>query len=211
MYILSIGGPSCAGKTELAVLLASRLSATILPLDAYYLELAHLSLPERTQFNFDHPDALDHLLLTEQVRQLNQGRAIQRPIYDYAAYARLPRTELIQPGRFLILEGLFALYWEPLRALSGTRVFVDAPDAICFSRRQVRDVRERGRTPESVLAQYERTVRPMAEQYVRPTARFADLVISGEAPLASSLAAVLDHVKHNAASPEPLAAAPQNS
>lgn len=197
MFLIAIGGPSCAGKTQLAVLLASRLSAAILPLDAYYRELAHLPLAERAQFNFDMPDALDQDLLFQQVRQLSQGHTVDRPVYDFTTHSRAPQTERIQPGQFLILEGLFALYWEPLRALSGTKVFVDAPDPVCLARRQVRDVRERGRTPDSVLTQYDRTVRPMAEQYVRPTRFYADVVVSGETPIESSVAAVLAHIERS--------------
>ncbi len=194
-YIIGIAGPSCAGKTELARLLAAELGATTISLDAYYRELNHLTLPERARFNFDEPAALDHDLLIAQIETLADGQAIHLPVYDFATHARTAQTEHIAPAEFIIIEGLFALYWAELRQLYGTKVFVEAPDATCLERRQVRDVRERGRTPESVLLQFTETVQPMAALHVRPTAAFADVCVSGLQPIASSKAAVLEHVR----------------
>jgi uridine kinase len=193
-HIIAIAGPSCAGKTELAKYLSRRLTAPILPLDAYYRDLAFLPLERRCQFNFDIPESVDHALLLEHVTALAAGRSIKRPVYDFTIHTRAPVAETVKPGRCVIVEGLFALHWDDIRTLAGTKVFVDAPDDVCFARRQVRDVLERGRTAESVLKQYAEIVRPMAELYVRPTRRFADLVVSGEVPLEQSAAAVLDRI-----------------
>jgi uridine kinase len=190
-HIIAIGGPSCAGKTELAKSLAHRLSAHILPMDAYYRDLAFLPLESRCKFNFDIPDSLDHALLREHLAGLAAGTTIQRPVYDFTVHSRSSRFEFVEPGRYVIVEGLFALYWEDIRPLLTTKVYVDAPDDVCLARRQLRDVRERGRTPESVQKQYAEMVRPMAEIYVRPTRRFADIVVSGEVPLEQSSAEVL--------------------
>ncbi len=190
-HIIAIAGPSCAGKTELARLLARALSAPILPMDAYYRELDFLPLESRCKFNFDIPDALDHNLLREHVTCLAAGVPVERPVYDFTVHTRAPVRETLVPGQYLILEGLFALYWDDLRPLLSTKVYVDAPDDVCFARRQLRDVSERGRTAESVQRQYVDTVRPMAELYVHPTRQFADIVISGEVPLRESCAAVL--------------------
>lgn len=189
--LIGIAGPSCAGKSELARSLARRLSAQILSLDCYYRDLAHLPFEQRCRANFDVPEALDEQLLIRQVAQLAEGRQIARPIYDFARHVRAPGVEIVVPGCFLILEGLFALHWEEIRRRLDLKIFVEAPDQVCLRRRLERDVRERGRTPESVMEQYERTVRPMAERYILPARAYADLVLSGVAPLEQSLDAVL--------------------
>jgi uridine kinase len=194
-HIIAIGGPSCAGKTELAKHLARRLPAPLLPLDAYYPDLGFLPLSERPKFNFDVPDSLDHDLLRRHLTAWVDGHEIARPVYDFATHTRSSAVERLAPGPYLLLEGLFALYWEDIRPLLATKVFVEAPDHVCLGRRQVRDVRERGRTPESVLKQYTETVRPMAELHVHPTRRFADVVVSGQVPLETSACAVLAHVQ----------------
>ena len=191
-HIIAIGGPSCAGKTELSKYLSATLAAPILPIDAYYINLDNLEFHERCHFNFDEPTALDHYLLRQHVEALAAGRAIDRPTYDFKTHTRAIATEHLAARGFVILEGLFALYWDDIRPFLGTKVFVDAPDEVCLSRRSLRDVRERGRTPESVLEQYEKTVRPMAQLHVRPTARWADVIVSGEQPLEQSAAAVLN-------------------
>ena len=198
-YLIAIGGPSCAGKTELAKYLARALSGTILPLDAYYLDLSHLPLQERARFNFDIPEALDYSLLAQNLRGLAAGQAVERPVYDFATHTRTPLVERVEAGQYLIFEGLFTLHWDDLRPLFGTKVYVEAPDRLCLDRRQVRDVRERGRTVESVQRQYAETVRPMAERYVHPTRDFADVIVSGKAPLEVTGAEVLRHVHRKTA------------
>lgn len=172
-------------------------------MDAYYRDLAFLPLESRCRFNFDIPDSLDHNLLREHLTSLAAGKPVQRPVYDNRLHTRSSIWETVTPGAFLILEGLFALHWDDLRPLFGTKVYVDAADNICLSRRQVRDVIEHGRTAESVHKQWVETVRPMAELYVRPTRCFADLVISGQASLEQSTSDVLARVRgtHPATAP----------
>ncbi len=194
-HIIAIGGPSCAGKTELSLHIAKVLAAPILPIDAYYINLDNLTVHERSHFNFDEPTALDHYLLRHHIEALSKGEAIERPTYDFKTHTRAVATEIVTPNDFVILEGLFALYWDDIRPFLRTKVFVDAPDDVCLSRRSIRDVRERGRTPESVLEQYEKTVRPMAQLHVRPTARWADVIVSGQQPLEESVATVLRLVR----------------
>jgi uridine kinase len=193
-YLIAVAGPSCSGKSELSKRLQQELRAPVLGLDSYYLELAHLPLAERARMNFDKPAALDGDLLIAQVRSLAEGRAIERPVYDFSRHTRSGEFERIEPGGFVIVEGLLALHWPELRALYGTKVFIDADDEVCYRRRLDRDIRERGRTPESVHFQYYSTVRPMAERYILPTRAWADLVVSGVEPLERSTAAVLARV-----------------
>jgi uridine kinase len=195
-HIIGIAGPSSSGKTELSRQLALRLPGTpIVSLDSYYRGMEEIPLAERKKVNFDHPDALDWELLHEHLQAIAKGRAFEEPVYSFADYARTDDTRRIETSEFLIVEGLFVLYWPELRGMLDTKVYVQTDTAVCFDRRLRRDVAERGRTPESVREQYERTVRPSAEWFVHPTRKYADLVVSGEEPLADSTAVVLNALR----------------
>jgi uridine kinase len=195
-YLIGIAGPSGAGKSYLAEHLVGKLKdATILPIDAYYPDLSQLSLEERSALNFDDPKVLDSALLLAHVESLSRGEEIQQPIYDFANHTRTAQARTVQPVPFVIVEGLFALYWPELRKLLQTRVYVDMSDAICLQRRIARDVEERGRTAESVEKQFRTSALPMANLYVRPTAQFADVVRDGSAEVRQSVAAILAHVR----------------
>lgn len=190
MYLIGIAGPSGSGKTELARTLAESLGAPILSLDSYYPDLAHLPLEERARRNFDVPEAIEHDLLFGHLRTLAGGGAVEIPVYDFTRHSRTDRTKTVSAGEFGVLEGLWALYWEDIRRLLGTKVYVDTPDEVCFERRLARDLRERGRSAESVAAQYAATTRPMANRYVLPARQFADVVVSGIEPVERSAAAL---------------------
>jgi len=196
-YLIGIAGPSGAGKSYLARHLAERLQAPVLPLDRYYRDLSHISPEERGRVNFDDPAALEDELLVAQVEQLREGRSVEIPLYDFSVHTRSRETQLFRPAQFVIVEGLFTLYWPSLRRLLDTRVYVDMTDDICLQRRQERDVRERGRTPESVVEQFRATVAPMAEQYVRPTQAHAHMVTFGAAPISEEVERLLGHVRQN--------------
>lgn len=196
-YIIAVAGPSCAGKTELAKALAHELRCSILPLDGYYRDLGEFAPTDRAGINFDTPQALDHELLIAQVQALSRREKVQRPLYDFTTHTRVSRNEQFGGGDFLIVEGLFALYWRQLRELAHTKIFVDAPDDLCLRRRQARDVAERGRTLESVITQFRETVQPMAAIHIRPTVTYADLVLSGEQPISESVGTALKHVRQN--------------
>jgi uridine kinase len=198
-YLIGVSGPSGAGKTYLATHLASTLHASILGLDRYHRDLSHLPMEQRACVNFDAPDALDHELLIEQIADLRNNETVRLPVYDFATHTRSSRTELWRPAEVVIIEGLFALHWPTLRDLLGTKVFVDMNDENCLARRQVRDVRERGRTPQSVAEQYTATVAPMAVRYVHPTIVHADVVVSGADPVSDSVSAVLEHYRRQIA------------
>ena len=191
-HIIGIAGASSSGKTELARRLLQELPGTaIVSLDSYYRGREELPFEEREKLNFDHPDALEWELLRQHLHAIAEGRAFEEPTYSFARHVRIPGTRRIEPAAFLIVEGLFVLYWPELRAILDTKVYVWTDPDVCHQRRLARDVAERGRTPEYVRAQYERTVRPGAEQFVLPTRQFADLVVSGEKPFAESVGAVL--------------------
>jgi uridine kinase len=194
-YLIAIAGPSCSGKSTLARELASSLPATIFTLDSYYHDLAHLPLAERAKTNFDHPDSMDSALIIRHIEALMEGEEIQRPIYDFAAHIRTNRTESMRSQQFLIVEGLFTLYWHRLRELASLKIFMEAGSDVCLPRRQARDIAERGRTVESVVQQYAATVQPMTSQFINPTREFADLVLNGSDPAQKSAKAVLDFIQ----------------
>jgi len=205
-YLIGIAGPSCSGKSYLSTRLCDELNsssnpktsespkAAILRLDSYYRDLAHLEFHQREHSNFDSPEALDSPLLIEHARRLALGEAIDKPVYDFKTHSRTGLSERVEPGEFIIIEGLFALYWDELRAALSTKVFVDLGEQICLARRIERDTRERGRTRESILRQFHHTVQPMAREYIHPTRHFADVVLTGDDDIGNEVKLVLSHI-----------------
>jgi uridine kinase len=190
--ILGIAGCSGSGKTTLARELTAQFNATLLPLDFYYICLGHLPPAERSLQNFDHPDSLEHTLLVEHINDLANNRPIERPLYDFATHTRVAgRTETIHPAPVLIVEGILALHYEALRPLYDFSIYVNAPNKICLNRRIYRDMRERGRTEESVRAQFEATAKPMADLYVLPSAAHASIIVEGTDALDWSVEQIL--------------------
>jgi uridine kinase len=182
--VIAVAGCSGSGKTTLAAELARTLDGTHFPIDHYYRDLAHLPLAERFKQNFDDPELIEHALLAAHVAALARGEVIARPLYNFTTHTRvIGRTERIAPRAFLIVEGVFALHYAQLLPLYNLRIFIDAPDEMCFERRLKRDIEKRGRTAESVRLQYEATVRPAAVAFVRPSAARADLTLDGTGAL----------------------------
>ena len=182
--VLAIAGCSGSGKTTLADELARALGGLRFHLDDYYLDLAGMPLAERMKQNFDDPALIEVPLLARDVAALSRGESVDRPVYDFTTYTRVPgQSRRVTAGRYLIVEGLFSLYYRELLPYYNLRVYVDAPDSVCFERRLKRDVEERGRTPEFVREQYDLTVRPTCEAYVQPSAKNADLVVDGTGAL----------------------------
>lgn len=190
--VVGIGGCSGSGKTTLARELAHELDATLFPLDLYYRDLSQFPLDTRHKRNFDHPDSLESELILEHVRGLSRGEPIERPVYDFSTHSRVSgRTDCVVPGRFVIVEGILALHYAELLPLYTLTVYVDAPHEVCLNRRIHRDLRERGRTEESVREQFHATARPMADQYVLPSRTHATLTVNGCEALDWSVEAVL--------------------
>ena len=178
--VLGIAGCSGSGKTTLAIELARELGGVHFPIDHYYRDLAHLPPVERTRQNFDDPELIDYTLLASHLAALAKGNAIERPVYDFTTHTRVAGcTEQIAACTFPIVEGLFALHYADLLPLYDLRIYVNAPDDLCFERRMKRDIEQRGRTAESVRQQYEATVRPTGIGLVQPSAARADLIVDG--------------------------------
>jgi uridine kinase len=194
--LIGIAGPSGSGKTLLAGRLAGRLGgAVVLPLDAYYRDLSHLAPTDREKVNFDDPRAVDRERLEADLLHLSQGRRIVRPDYDFHTHTRRPAGIPLSPGPFVLAEGLFALFWESVRRLWTVPVYIDVTEEMALARRIARDTSERGRSRESVLGQFRGSVLPMWREHIAPTRRFARVVLSGEAPPADQVSAVLQELK----------------
>ena len=156
-----------------------------MPIDAYYRDLSHLSPKVRSVQNFDVPDAVEHALLIKHLSILSDGGAVNVPQYDFTTHTRSTstRSSVSAAQKVVFVEGLFALYWKEVRQLLTASIFIDLDGNSCLTRRIERDVKERGRTPESVKQQFQETVLPMYEQHVAPTRAHADLVLQGDTPV----------------------------
>jgi uridine kinase len=190
--VIGIGGCSGSGKTTLARELATQLDATLFPLDLYYRDLSQFPLDSRAKLNFDHPDSLESELIVEHVRALAKGEAIERPVYDFKTHTRVAGvSETVAPKGVVIVEGILALHYAELLPCYGFSIYVNAPHDVCLVRRIHRDMTERGRTEESVRAQFAATARPMADLYVVPSAARASITVEGTDALDWSVEQVL--------------------
>lgn len=179
--IIGIAGGSASGKSSISRQLKEKFedtnSVVIIRQDDYYKDQSHLTMEERTKTNYDHPLAFDNDLFYNQLQQLINGNAIQKPIYDFVEHTRSSETEIIAPSDVIVIEGLFILDNEKLRDICDIRIYVDTDDDIRFIRRLVRDVKKRGRTIDSVINQYTSTVKDMHNTFIEPSKRYADLII----------------------------------
>lgn len=178
--VIGICGGTGSGKTTITDRLIAGLSersVLLLQQDHYYRDFPNLPLDERAKQNFDHPDSIDSALLIEHVRALRQGESVERPVYDFRRHRREASTCHLDPCPALIVEGILVFENEALRNLMDIKVFVDTDADLRFIRRLSRDMRERGRTVESVVEQYLASVRPMHMQFIEPSKRFADVII----------------------------------
>lgn len=181
--IIGVAGGSGSGKTTVAKRLveifAEPRAVQLIPQDSYYKNQDHLSLEERQAINYDHPLAFDNELLVEHLMLLKQGLPIEQPIYSFLNHTRLSEAHPIKPARITILEGILVLEDARLRELCDVKVYVDTDADERFIRRLSRDMMERGRSVDSVIEQYLKSVRPMHLQFVEPTKRYADIIIPG--------------------------------
>lgn len=178
--IIGISGPSASGKSLLANTIVNELGSAqvvVISEDAYYKDNSHLPLSEREKINYDHPDAFDHQLLCDHLRKLQQGKPIDIPIYSHTHHIRQTETRHIGRHTIIVLEGILLFSDPMLRQIMDIRIFMSTPLDICLIRRLKRDVVERHRSFESVLYQYETTVRPMYLQFIEPSSRYADIIV----------------------------------
>lgn len=179
-FLIGIAGGTCAGKTVLCERLATEAGAddvALIRLDMYQIDRSHQQWDERAAANYDHPDAYDWVLLNHHLAVLAAGEAVPAPTYDFAVHNRSDVVRWIEPAPVIIVEGILVL-WEPsLRERFDLKVYIDSDGDLRFIRRLKRDVDERGRTPDGIIAQYLATVRPGHEQYIEPSRQYADVII----------------------------------
>ena len=180
MTIIGIAGGTGSGKTTVVRRIAKALPphcAAVIPLDSYYNDTSDLTPEERKAINFDHPDAFDWKLLTEHIKRLKNGEAIEQPTYSYRESNRQKETIHVEPKPVIIIEGIMTLHYKKLRDMMDLKIFVDTDSDVRLIRNIRRDVVERGRTVDMVLDRYEKVLKPMHEQFIEPTKKFADLIV----------------------------------
>jgi len=178
--IIGISGASASGKSLLANTIVTELGldqVVVVSEDSYYKDHVDLPFEERAKINYDHPDSIDHELLYQHLLLLQQGKSIDVPIYNHAVHAREKTSRKIGPHAIIVLEGILLFVEQSLRELMDIRIFMETALDICLIRRLKRDIKERHRTLDSVLKQYEDTVRPMYLQFIDPSKRYADLIV----------------------------------
>jgi uridine kinase len=194
--VIGVVGGSGAGKTTLVWGLADRLGAdvSVLWFDEYYHDLVHLTPDERALVNYDHPDSLDVDLLVSHLDGLLAGRPAEVPVYDFTTHTRTGTTRRVDPRPVIVVDGILVLAFPVIRERLDVSVFVEAPAEVRLARRLDRDVRERGRTPESVRTQFAATVAPMHDAFVSPCRDLADLTLDGQGDLVANLGLIIDRL-----------------
>lgn len=178
--IIGIAGGTGSGKTTITAAIQNAVGddrVTLISHDSYYRDRSDLSISERANLNFDHPDSLENELLVEHLDQLVNGTPVEIPVYDFVEHRRLEETKHAQPRDVILVEGVLALVDPALRSRMSLCIYVDTDDDIRFIRRMQRDVTERGRSMQSVVFQYLATVRPMHIQFVAPSRQYADVIV----------------------------------
>ncbi|CCX72071.1 MAG: uridine kinase [Firmicutes bacterium] len=197
IIVIGIAGGTGSGKTTITRKIMQHFGGDVSVVyhDNYYKAHHNMSYNERTKLNYDHPDAFDTDLLIEDLKKLRRGETIQCPVYDYTAHDRSSKTVTVKPAKVIVVEGILIFQSEELCKLMDIKIYVDTDADVRILRRIVRDVRDRGRSLESVVNQYLTTVKPMHEQFVEPSKRKADIIIPEGGHNQVALEMVLERVR----------------
>ena len=196
--MIGVAGGTCAGKTVVCERLAELAGpdlVTVIRIDSYQVDHTHQTVAERAATNYDHPDAYDWDLLNQHVAALSRGESVLSPTYDFAVHNRSDIVREVLPAPVIVVEGILVLHDSDLRERFDLTVYIDADADLRFIRRLTRDVAERGRTVDSIIAQYVTTVRPGHQQYVEPSKRHADLIVPFDRDNEPAIAALLARVR----------------
>jgi len=181
--VIAVAGGSSSGKTTVVNKITKNLAeypVVVIKHDDYYKDQSEMTMEERRAVNYDHPFSLDNDLFIRQLKQLIAGNPIEKPTYDFVNHTRAAKTEIVHPAKIIILEGILVLEDARIRNLVDVKIFVETDDDLRFIRRLKRDIEERGRTMDSVISQYLKTVKPMYHEFVKPTKRYADIIIPND-------------------------------
>jgi uridine kinase len=196
--VIGVAGGTGSGKTTVAREILERVGAkhiAYIPHDAYYRDHSHMPLEERAQVNYDHPDSLETELLVEHLRKLRAGRAVDVPVYDFTTHSRTRQTRRVGPAPVVLVEGILVFVERELRELFDVKLYIDTAADVRFIRRLRRDIKDRGRSAESVCDQYLATVRPMHLEFVEPSKRYADVIIPEGGFNEVAIAMVADRIR----------------
>lgn len=199
MYIIGIAGGTGSGKTTVVKKIMEALhgqEVAVIPQDSYYNDNTHLTMEERRKINYDHPDAFDWDLLCRHISDLKSGKAIEQPTYDYITSNRQAETVHVEPCKVIIIEGIMALYRKDLREQMDLKIYVDTDADVRLIRNILRDTVERGRTTEMVIDRYMDVLKPMHEEFIEPTKRFADLIIPEGGKNHEAIKILETHIHH---------------
>lgn len=195
--IIGVAGGTGSGKSTVAKRLVDHFSESVclIEQDAYYKDQSHIPYEERLKTNYDHPSAFDNDLLIKHLKELIQGRPVEKPVYDYTLHTRSQKKVYVAPKNVIILEGILILEEARLRDLMDVKVFVDTDADVRILRRIKRDVMERGRTLDSVIEQYLRVVRKMHLQFIEPSKRYADLIVPEGGYNQVAISLLMNHIR----------------
>ena len=197
--LILVAGGSASGKSTVVEEILEKAGlddVLIIKHDDYYLDQTHLPLDVRFLTNYDHPSSLDNALLYEHLIKLLEGQGIDKPTYDFVNHNRAHNVEHVEPKPIIIVEGILILENEKIRELSSMNLFVELDDDTRFIRRMLRDMRERGRSLESIISQYEKTVKPMYHKHIKPTKRYADVIIPNDRKHDIAVDLIVTKIKH---------------
>ena len=198
MLIIGIAGGSGSGKTTVVNKITDKIGnnqLAIISQDSYYYDSSHIPMEDRKRINFDHPNSIEFSLLIEHIRRLKQGQSIEQPIYSHITCTRSERTMHVDPKDVIIVEGILVLSNPELRDLMDIKVFVETDADERLMRRIQRDMIERGRSIDSILTQYRETVKPMHEQFVEPSKKYADIIIPRGGENLTGINILTEHLK----------------
>lgn len=198
VYVIGVAGGTASGKTTIVEKIKACFGNDIVVLnhDCYYHSHENMSMEEKKKLNYDHPNSFETQLLISDIKKLKEGKVIQRPVYDYCTHSRSKETVEVHPKKVIIVEGILVLENAELRSLMDIKIFVDTDADVRLMRRIVRDMKERGRSLDSIITQYSETVKPMHEQFVETSKKYADIIIPRGGKNEAAISVMIQHIKN---------------